>query len=415
MQELIASQLDRFVAEFFSEMHAAGMKFALLRPIISDADNPYPSDIDLFMPEEDRQLLRRTVLAYCRERHFRVCIERHDIHNTVTIHHPEARRDLAFDFAIKYLVKDEQGKAYQYYIWEDLEQFIDHSMPIPEFDPDTGFFLYLAHISSRPDKLESSPQRVMRRFALFEKRLSPEAQAYYARAMICIEPSFRQLWLNSLALSQLHIRAVPRLYTFPEPSYPGALVAIVGPDGSGKTSIRDNLLDRVPGWTGTKSRVFFMMTRTYKILFFLLGRFFKDHNPFDELFSLPFFFIAMREFEKKWTWMQNKYHISDRYFYDQLLKGIYTNGRPRRANWWEWAAKQIPTPDLIVVCEVPFEVAYARKGELRPEVWNVMYDTYFKASELDGTKRIAVCYTDGDLEGTVEFIASCLPVVGSEA
>jgi thymidylate kinase len=149
---------------------------------------------------------------------------------------------------------------------------------------------------------------------------------------------------------------------------PGLSVALLGPDGSGKSSLTEELQrsfhipvravymglwknDRKkPGAKGLGQGVW-LAQRGLEIV----GRFPKAWEQY--LLGLTYRALG-------------RLVIFDRYVYDALVTAHSTSGRLKRLYMWV-LGHACPAPDLVLVLDAPGEVMFARKGEHNPETLEI--------------------------------------------
>lgn len=383
----------------------AGIRFCLIRPIQSGPQGEIPSDVDLLVAQQDVSRLKQRVIDYCRALKLPVLIRQRDNRIGVTITR-NGETALILDFATKQQVRDRTAKRFDMFGFDDIAEYVRADMgAVPELSPDIGLLLYLLHVSAKPYKLKRSPERVLARIVDLAARAGPESKAINEQAKALIAPVFQPDALNQLALPLLRERVNLRPYHKPSPKPKRNLVAsVVGPDGSGKTAISNHILGRFSdSFDRKKVKTLYRKSPIYLAFRAVFQGLWQDSNTMDEAISLPCFLLALRGFHRRRS-NAKKGFIFDRYFYDLLLKGIRSHNRPRRAFWWHWAARRVPPSDLVIVLDVPWEVAHSRKPELQASAWPVIYQNYFDVSDINGTPLLAVCYTDASFENTTTFV-----------
>ena len=149
----------------------------------------------------------------------------------------------------------------------------------------------------------------------------------------------------------------------------GLLVALLAPDGAGKTTLAAGLAQSFPTYDG---RVIYM------------GLYQGDAGRFVR--RVPGLYLATR---LAWVWARyirarahraaGRLVVLDRYVYDALVP----SDQPRPALWraHRWLiARSLPAPDLVLVLDVPGEVAFGRKGEHNPDSLDLQRRCYLELS-----------------------------------
>ena len=152
------------------------------------------------------------------------------------------------------------------------------------------------------------------------------------------------------------------------------IISVLGPDGSGKTTVVDTLFAR-HGFR--RVRVF-----RFKVLFRVLFRRLKGgkQNLLEERRSSLCNFIAFWVLAAaRVLYLAPEKWIIDRYFYDYYYRGIRNRRKPvlERTSFARHLARVVPKPELIVVCHCPESLRLERKPkELRSESAEHLYAIY---------------------------------------
>src|SRR3954447_25240786 len=176
---------------------------------------------------------------------------------------------------------------------------------------------------------------------------------------------------------------VARRLEIPVAPHPGGMaVALVGPDGAGKTTLAEAVARSVP----LPSR------RVYMGLW--------QQSRWDDVLSrLPAGRVGQRtarvlrsSLAVRWHCARGRLVLLDRFAQDALLPGSADTSRGGRLNLW-LSLRLAPQPRLVLLLDAPGELMFARKGEHTPELLEDRRQAYLRlvadlphAAVLDATQ-----------------------------
>jgi hypothetical protein len=187
-------------------------------------------------------------------------------------------------------------------------------------------------------------------------------------------------------------------------------VPIVGPDGSGKTTIANTLAER-HGFDAFRFKNVFRSSFLYRGFHHVKERYahtsHKAKNLTDE--NMVHVVLAIAIF--RWwplvvSRMAGRYLrkdgrstiVMDRYFWDYLVKVRHADVPPARVSGFRLLSRLVPVPSRAVVLCCSHPTLRARKNELRPEAVDFLYGFYCEQIARSKVKRVLALCTDGRLE-----------------
>jgi hypothetical protein len=187
-------------------------------------------------------------------------------------------------------------------------------------------------------------------------------------------------------------------------------VPIVGPDGSGKTTIASTLAER-HGFDAFRFKNVFRSSFLYRGFHRVKERSahtsHKAKNLIDENMLQVVLAIAIVRW---WPLIISRMAgrilrkdgrstiVLDRYFWDYLVKVRHADVPPARVSGFRLLSRCVPAPRRVVVLCCSHPALRARKNELRPEAVNFLYRFYCEQIARDRVKRVLALSTDGPFE-----------------
>ncbi|MFA7436798.1 hypothetical protein [Castellaniella sp.] len=170
-------------------------------------------------------------------------------------------------------------------------------------------------------------------------------------------------------------------------------VAVVGPDGSGKTTLIDAALASPVG-AGYRFKRF---KRYFRRVLFHVRRG-TTRNDLEERLLWVILPLAWLTFSvSRGLFGRGSPVVLDRYFYDYFVRHVRDPHRPleRVTAYGFWSA-MVPRPERLVVAACPAEVVHARKGEMTIGHIHALYQVYCDQILRARVPRTLFCHTGLD-------------------
>lgn len=172
-------------------------------------------------------------------------------------------------------------------------------------------------------------------------------------------------------------------------------VAVVGPDGSGKTTLMDACKASLPS-----SKFKFVRFKRYfrRVLVHVFRA--EPRNVRDEKMLWLVLPVAWLHFMLARTltgWIKTA--VMDRYFYDYLAKDVRSESSPlKRAQGYAFLSSLIPRPAKVVIASCATPVITSRKAEMQPLSIDALYALYIDQVCRSRIKRVLFCNTNQPIE-----------------
>jgi thymidylate kinase len=152
-------------------------------------------------------------------------------------------------------------------------------------------------------------------------------------------------------------RSLRKIESLPTSTRHGLSVALLGPDGVGKSTLAAYLASSLPDFAGVR------------LLYMGLG---YAGLPRLARLPIPGSLAVVGLLTLWWRYLEARYHrkrgrlvVFDRYTYDAWLSPGRRLSEPQRLARWIWA-HACPAPDLVLLLDAPGQAVYKRRGESEP-------------------------------------------------
>lgn len=172
-------------------------------------------------------------------------------------------------------------------------------------------------------------------------------------------------------------------------------IAIVGPDGSGKTTLMDASRSILAPF-----KCKFVRFKRYfrRALIHIVRR--EPRNVRDEKMLwliLPVAWVHFMLARLSTGWIRPA--LMDRYFYDYLARDVRSTSRPlQRIAAYDLLSYLVPRPDKMVVASCATPVIMARKEEMQPASIDALYDIYLDQACRSRVPEVLFCSTQQTIQ-----------------
>ena len=421
---------DAFAATIhrLQAMHAV----VLLRPREVGIHTAFEGDYDLlFDPNRFSEILAAAVMQ-CRRHGVSLTIEQYaQYKKRICFICDDAERRIQMELwpHAELTISNGPFRSLGAIAWESARPFLVKNGRYLALEPTVAAAIYITHLHHKQKSL-SSPQ-VQHRLAYYEDVLAApgnrldgdpldliravrsrtadlktaNSRAHSALVRMGVE-------VRTLRLSPLLDRARRRLgsIVIGGDGAPFSPIPIVGPDGSGKTTLVNTLADR-HGFGALRFKNVFRFSLLYRSFFHIKERYahtsHKAKNLIDENMLPAILAIAtFRWWPVIITSSIGRFLrepgrptiVVDRYFWDYLVKVRHPDAPPSRVSGYNVLSRLVPEPSKAVVLCCKFETLNSRKNELRPDAVDFLYDFYCEQIARNRVKRVLALSTDGPIE-----------------
>jgi hypothetical protein len=320
--------------------------------------------------------------------------------------------------------------------WESARPFFVRTGKYLTLEPTVAAAIYITHLHHKQKSL-SSPE-VQRRLAYYEDALTPSrnpldgepldiireirsrtADLRTANMRACAALARMGVQVRILRMAPLLERARRRLDSIivSRDGMPFSPIPIVGPDGSGKTTLVNTLAER-HAFGALRFKNVFRFSLPYRSLLYTKARFahtsHKARNLIDENMSEAILTIAilrwwpvvtMRTIGRYLRARDRTPIVADRYFWDYLVRVRHADAPPSRVSGYRLLSRLVPAPRRAVILCCNLATLQSRKNELSPQAVDFLYDFYCEQIARTRVKRVLALSTDGPVERSYRQVA----------
>ncbi len=170
-------------------------------------------------------------------------------------------------------------------------------------------------------------------------------------------------------------------------------LAVVGPDGSGKTTLIDAARTSAVG----RGYSFKRFKRYFRRVLLHLRRQ-QDRNDLEEnmpALILPLAWLTFSVSRLLFGWF--KPIVLDRYFYDYLVRNVrHPQLALRTIACYPFVSRLLPKPGALVIAACPATIVHQRKAEMAPANVQALYQVYCDQVLKSGIRKTLFCHTGID-------------------
>ncbi len=397
------------VKHIFERCQDSRLPVILIRPKPISEPEIYQGDFDLLVPNEASKYFYKIVQAVCSTEGICFSLDRSKpTKHVLTLFSVESDAAVVFDIWNELDIKHSSLSRFSYISWSTIKEYCIENNGGWRLTPNFEALFYLSHLGTknkRPDNDE-----VVARLDYYRslESVDPEVHELLSRAgediqQVAGEACSRLAGMQVIRKGIGHklINGVRRSRN--KMFRKSGFIALVGPDGSGKTTVIRILQNRLSGWQYYRFKKVFRKSLLYKALLVSFrraqGKGFAK-NQLDDHYAKYVFWIGWLSgwkilFRAKWL----KRLLVDRYYMDLAISGSrfssrslsYVGNVERKMKW-------IPTPRAIVQLDAPSEIIMNRKSELSSQAIDEFRYLYFDLMLMSKTPFLVYVNTACSVE-----------------
>ena len=275
--------------------------------------------------------------------------------------------------------------------------------------------MFILHLHHKQKDLQADQVQTRLDHFLEEPQLAPplrdilaalrdgkaDLQQGHARALEYLRAQ-RISWTSPWQLVGARVRrALCNALRWPAPR----TMALVGPDGSGKTALTD-VIRQSPQGGNLRYRAF---KRLFRQPLYYLRRS-ESRNVRDEKMLWLVLPVAWLNFSLRcWLTVWAPPTLFDRYFYDYFIRDVRETDRPlRRIGAYDLCTALVPRPQRLIVATCPADVIHLRKVEMTADSIDQLYRVYLDQVVRTGVPETLFCHTGVALHASSRQVAAFL-------
>ncbi|WP_458525171.1 hypothetical protein [Onishia taeanensis] len=407
------------VQGIFDACHRQGIPCVLIRPKLLRAPDLYTGDFDLLVPPKQLHAFLKAVQTVCSVKKINFMVYRYKKNKTVLkLFHPDQKDTVDFDVWTELDIRWSQLSRTAFLPWKELQSVLREEAGQWFLEDDFAALYYLSHLGSKHKDPDNNEVKNRLHYYRHLEGVTDQTRMLLEQVSndlaSSVEMANRRLFEMKLVHSSWRHKASQEWFRWrAKRASCGGVMAILGPDGSGKTTVSELLRERLGNARYFRFKRVYRKSLLYKALYAFAGERKLDadgqrleKNQFDDLNATKLFWFGLMP---GW-WMAFRARIGnkvlvDRYYQDLLITGSRFKGRPlalvpgarRKLHY-------VPTSSLMVQLDAPTEVIRSRKDELSSEAIDGFRRLYFELMLETRSPVLVYLNTGQSLDQTKQFI-----------
>lgn len=378
-------------------------------------------DYDFFLPMEYLNFFLKMMFETFRKNGISFLIKTQKKEKTlIEIYEVLSNKKIVLDIWHKIEMKCSDEKNKRWLDWDFLKEKVNKTNSGYYFILNFEIDLYITHLYIKNKNLEM--ENVQNRLGYYIKKASEESLLEKIDILKKIKNKKIDITsINDVTVSNIRkqgsIKTTSELKLYINRVINGIqkrnkknrLVIFLGPDGSGKTTIIENL-------KCFKIKKFLRFKKTFRkslIYSIITKKTMKKmglaKNQVDDINADFIFKISLFRFKIYTILNFYKELLVDRYYYDYLIKDIrFLDKTPTLRIWWEKGVDKIKIPKVIVHLGAKEEIILSRKEEMTKDSINIYQESIFKMYLYKKSYIYIYMDTQNKIEDCLKLIDSIL-------